>query len=100
LLDEEGADMNLYAILGVAVTNGDFADDFFRDPRAAVMSLNIILTNAEFLVLQDMIKRGTENGMQKVMLDMRGRICPPGMVCPWIVATREPKDCNRSEAAA
>jgi len=100
LLDEEGANMNLYAILGAAVINGEFAEDLFRDPRAAVKSLNIILTDAEFVVLQDIVKRGTENGMRKVMLDLRGRICPPGMVCPWILATREPKDCNTSEAAA
>jgi hypothetical protein len=91
--------MNLYTILGAAVMNEDFAKDLFRDPYGALNSLNIVLTNAEFAVLQDMLKRGAENGLPMLFMELRTRICPPGMVCPWILATREPKACN-SEAAA
>jgi hypothetical protein len=99
-VDDEGANMNLYAILGAAVMNEKFAEELFREPYAAVNSLNITLTTAEFAVLLDMIKRGGENGLPKLFMELRGRICPPGMVCPWILATREPKIRNATDAAA
>ena len=90
--------MNLYAILGAAVMNEDVAKELFRDPHGALNLLNIVLTNAEFAVLQDMLKRGEENKLPMLFMELRGRICPPGMVCPWLIANRKPA-CT-SEAAA
>jgi hypothetical protein len=90
--------MNLYTILGAAVMNEDFARDLFHDPYAALRSLNIVLTNAEFAVLQDMLRRGEDNGLPMLFMELRGRICPPGMVCPWLIS--KPKPHSTNEVAA
>ena len=89
--------MNLYTILGAAVMNEDFATELFHDPYAALRSLNIVLTNAEFAVLQDMLKRSDEKELPRLFMELRGRICPPGMVCPWLIA--KPRPHSKDKAA-
>ena len=86
---------NLYTILGAACSSEEFANLLFTDPYAAARLLNLNLTDQELEALKTMVANGLKAGAQMTFAELRGKICPPNGVCPWVVV----QGCGSGQAA-
>ncbi|HEY7096126.1 MAG TPA: hypothetical protein VH437_05340 [Terriglobales bacterium] len=76
--------MNLYILLGAACWDEAFAQKLLSDPLAAAQDLGLQLTPGEIDWLNNAMAAGRSNGLIDVFRELRGRICPPGGVCPGL----------------
>lgn len=91
--------MNLYTILGAACADETFAELLFTDSYSAVQSLGITLTQMEFDQLNMTLSAGFGSGLPEAFAMLRGKICPPGQVCPWMIGKPNGQGCGTSKAA-
>ena len=89
--------MNLYIILGAACSDAEFLELLFKDPEEAARSLNLSLTDEELDQLNASVAAARSTGAKSAFEELRGKICPPHGVCPWV--TRNP-DCQDRRKSA
>jgi len=92
--------VNLYTILGVACADEIFAALLFTDSYAAVQSLGITLTQLEFDQLNMTLSAGIGAGLPEAFAGVRGKICPPGQVCPWMIGKPGGQGCGSGQSQA
>ena len=85
--------MNIYTVLGAALTSREIRRLLFDDPQLAADKLGIVLSNNEERSLRDITRQGDRNVEQQFRM-LAQTVCPqrPCMLAPISVADADSKE--------
>jgi hypothetical protein len=90
--------MNIYIVLGAALTSREIRRLLFDDPQLAADKLGIVLSNGEKRSLRQVTRQGDRNVQQQFRL-LAQIVCPqrPCMFAPISVADADSKEAPDSQ---
>ena len=85
--------MNIYTVMGAALTSREIRKLWFKDPKEAAKKLGIVLSNNEEKTLSDISKRG-DGDLQQRFRELAIIVCPqrPCMLAPVSVLDKDSKE--------
>lgn len=89
--------MNIYIVLGAALTSREIRRLLFQDPQLAADQLGVVLSNGEVKILKAITKRG--DGTLQQQFRMLAKIVCPEKPCLLAPVTVRDKDCRESDDA-
>jgi hypothetical protein len=90
--------MNIYTVLGAALTSREIRRLLFDDPQLAADKLGIVLSNSEERSLRDITRKGDRNVQQQFRM-LAQIVCPqrPCMFAPISVADADSQEAPDSK---